>query len=169
MTREAEPLGGGKGEMVLRPLEEGDVPLVALWLNRDPLREWFGDPEDWLSEIREREGRFSFLHHFVALLGEDPVGFCQYYRCADADEEVYRSFPREGTYSVDYGLGDAACLGKGLGRELVRCLSERVLSLPDARRIVVAPDRENEASRRTLLRCGFVLDEERGVFVKERD
>jgi hypothetical protein len=41
-----------------------------------------------------------------------PIGFCQYYLCAQADEDDYNIFPKDGTYSIDYLIGEIEYLGK---------------------------------------------------------
>ena len=151
--------------LVLRPFEDRDMPLVESWLRQDHVRPWYQDPNAWLLELRERHGAFSFLRHFIVEAHGSPIGFCQYYACADADEEDYRALPREGTYSIDYLIGDNRFLGRGLGRAIVRTLAETIFSLPDARRIAVKPDPENLASRNALLSAGFIHDGPSDLFL----
>lgn len=66
-------------------------------------------------------------------------------------------------YSIDYLIGDASYLRRGLGRQIILALSEMIRLQADARRIVVQPDAANAASRAALLSCGFTLDEPGGV------
>ena len=88
-------------ELTLRPLEEGDVPLVESWLQQDHVRRWFEHPEDWMAELGQRHGEFAWIHHFIVMHGGEPMGFCQYYDCYDAKEEWY-DLPRSGeVYSPD--------------------------------------------------------------------
>jgi RimJ/RimL family protein N-acetyltransferase len=153
----------------LRELADGDIALVRTWLAQEHVAPWFAPPGEWIDEITRRHEAYSFIRHWIVLQGEAPVGFCQYYACKDADEAEYRMFPREGSYSIDYLIGEKDCLGKGLGTRIVRQLARRIFALPGAQLIVAQPDRENAASRNTLAAAGFVLDEASQVFVLRRD
>ncbi|MEO2190051.1 GNAT family N-acetyltransferase [[Clostridium] innocuum] len=50
-----------------------------------------------------------------------------------------------------------SCIGKGLGKDMLKLLVKRIFSFPDAYRITADIDRENHASEKTLLSCGFTL------------
>ena len=65
--------------------------------------------------------------------------------------------PRIGTYGIDYLIGEEDCIGKGLGKDMMKLLVNRIFSFPDAYRITADIDRENHASEKTLLSCGFTL------------
>lgn len=65
-----------------------------------------------------------------------------------------------GSYSIDYMIGEPDCLRKGFGKMIMAELTDRIALHPDAERIVVQPEPENKAS------CGFVLDTEKGIYVK---
>jgi RimJ/RimL family protein N-acetyltransferase len=155
-------------DLYLLPLEEDDIPHVAMWLERPAVRKWFPVPHDWLAEIHGRKADFSFLHHFMAVVDGKKIGFCQYYRCSDADEAEYRCFPREGTYSIDYLIGDDEFLGCGCGRQMVQALVAAVFLLPDTQRIVVQPDKGNAASQAVLRSVGFWHDRLHQVFCLEK-
>ena len=151
--------------VALRPFDDSDLPLLETWLSREHVRPWFSDPESWLREVRGRRGAFSFIHHFIALCGGAPAGFCQFYLCADADEPEYRPFPRRGTYSIDYLVGEERFLRRGLGRAIVLELARAVFARPDAALVAVLPDPGNAPSRNTLLSAGFLPDDATGVFL----
>jgi hypothetical protein len=63
----------------LRALEEVDINLVQSWLSQDYVEKWFGDPIEWLEEIKDRNNKYSFIHHFIMEESNKPIGFCQYY------------------------------------------------------------------------------------------
>lgn len=153
----------------LRDLRSSDESTFRRWLAAPHVSPWYERPEDWISEVAGRHGEFSFIRHLIAESPDgEPIGFCQYYNVAAADEECFRSFPREGTYSIDYLIGESRFLGRGIGKEIVRVLSERVLSLPDARLIVVQPDEENTPSRKTLESLGYRFDSRTACYRMER-
>lgn len=63
-------------------------------------------------------------------------------------------------------IGEEACLGKGLGKEMITSLVNMVFSFPDAQRVTADIDKTNKASERTLLSCGFeLLDTEGSRYV----
>ena len=97
-----------------------------------------------------------------------PIGFCQYYLCSKANEDWYGNTPIEGTYSIDYLIGEKNFLGKGYGKETIKLLENEVFSFKEAKRIIVQPELENKASCATLLACGYTYDKENRVFLKSK-
>lgn len=152
--------------IVLRPLTDGDIPMMEKWLKAEHVRPWYPDYNDWLDEMINRQGAFAFLHHFIAMDGDTPFGFCQYYDGFDAGEDWYEAGEPGEVYSIDYLIGLPEYLGKGYGRAVVGAVTDRAIAEGNPRRIEVQPDAENEASRRTLLACGYAYDAERDVFIR---
>jgi RimJ/RimL family protein N-acetyltransferase len=152
--------------IILRPIRDDDINIMKEWLYKDYIHKWYKEPEEWLLEIQKRNGEYSFIHHYIVLSNNIHIGFCQFYSCADVYEEEYKSFPREGTYSIDYLIGDKEYLGKGIGRLIVKKLIEKIHAIPGARLIVVQPELENAASCNTLRANDFVFNEEKQVFYK---
>jgi RimJ/RimL family protein N-acetyltransferase len=146
----------------LRLLEDRDIPLVDAWLEKEHVKKWYEVPElgvsldDWRHEIRERNGEFRWITYFIAAWNGSPIGFCQYYRCEDSADEDFGSLPVEGSYGIDYMIGEEACLGKGLGKAMINILVEKVFTFPDAVRVTADIDAANKASANALLSCGFV-------------
>lgn len=154
--------------ITLRPLDDGDVALLERWLRMPHVARWYGRPEDWLAEVRGRNGPFRFIRHYITCAGDSPVGFAQYYPYRQSGETWHGSLPVQGTYSLDYLIGEPACLNRGYGRETVRRLVAMISREPDARRVIVRPEEENVASCRTLLSAGFTYDVGNAVFLLER-
>lgn len=74
--------------------------------------------------------------------------------------------PIEGSYGIDYLIGEEAFIGKGSGKEMIALLVRKVFSFPDALRITADIDKENKASEKTLLSCGFqLLDAQRSRYI----
>ncbi len=147
----------------LRPLNDHDISLVENWLKKDHVRRWYVIPhlgitfDDWMHEIKERDGEFQWLNYLIAQWQGHPIGLCQYYRCADNKDEDFGSLPLEGSYGIDYLIGEESYLGRGLGKGIVTLLVEKIFSSPDARRVTADIDKDNKASEGTLLSCGFAL------------
>lgn len=148
----------------LRPLRDADIALLQAWLHAPHVTPWFSDPESWLREVRERDGAFRFIRHFIAWIDEQPLGFCQYYCCGDSGEPEYAPFPPDTSYSIDYLIGDAARLRRGYAKAMLTELIARVLNETPAERIVVQPDHDNQASRALLKSLGFAYHSDLAVF-----
>jgi len=145
----------------LRPLEENDISMVEKWIHQDYILRWYHEPDDWIMEMHERNGEFSFLHHFIVYENDNPIGFCQYYDCFDAQEEWYNITERGNTYSVDYLIGDPEYLQRGYGKSIVKLLTDKIKAIPGARMMVVQPEKENIASVKALLSNGYIYDKEK--------
>lgn len=146
----------------LRLLNDDDVSLVEIWLNKAHVKRWYEIPRfdisisDWISEIKARNDKFKWITYLVVLWQGRPIGLCQYYKCVDSHED-FGMLPLEGAYGIDYLIGEEAYLGKGLGRQMVSSLADKLFSLPDVQRITADIDADNKASEMTLLSCGFQL------------
>jgi RimJ/RimL family protein N-acetyltransferase len=152
------------GRLILRKLSGDDIPLVRRWVYSDHIAAWFENPEEWLREIEERYGGFSFITHLIAEIDAKPVGFCQYYDCfySPAEECIKPETPGE-TYSLDYLIGEPEYLGRGFGKEMIRQLLDIMRGL-GAKEVAVRPDENNQASIRAFLANGFVKTGEYYLF-----
>ncbi len=153
-------------EVTLRPVSDADIALLDRWLRKAHVSRWYENPEEWLDEVRRRKDEYRFIHHFIACIGDLPIGFCQYYDCFDAEENWYRVGRRNTIFSIDYLIGEERWLGRGFGKAMIRALEEIVSARSATGRIIVLPDEDNAASRGTLRSRGFRYDERRGYFVK---
>jgi RimJ/RimL family protein N-acetyltransferase len=149
----------------IRPFEDSDIPLLGQWLRKEYILNWYHDADEWLGEVRERNGAFGFLHHYIVLAGDRPVGFCQWYDCFDAREEWYAVERPGEMFSLDYLIGEEDFLRKGYGTQIVGMMLDEIRKCSPGAVVVAEPDSENIASCRALLANGFVFDEEKKYFV----
>ncbi len=157
----------GKNKISFRPFQDKDVALFTSWLHKDYIMKWYRDPGDWVTEINGRHDEYAWIHHFMVMDCETPIGFCQYYDCYDAkDLEDWYTVTKRGTYSIDYLIGNEEYLGKGYGKEIIRALTGHIKDTEDAREIVVQPDEDNDASTGVLLANGYVYDKQRKYYHK---
>jgi len=152
----------------LRRIQDSDISIMRRWLYKDYIIKWYEDPEAWIKEIAERDNEFKFIKHFIVLYEEKPIGFCQYYTCLDAEEEWYGEIPLEGTYSIDYLIGEEEYLGKGFGKAIIGLLVQKIFLLDDAKRIIVLPEQDNKPSINSLLANGFYFDEKNRLYIKTK-
>ena len=108
-------------KLCLRPLDDSALPLAAGWLKQEYVKPWFTHPQSWLDEMNGRKGAFNWIRHFIILADGIPVGFCQYYPFWQSGEDWNGNLPSQGTYSIDYLIGDARYLRMGCATEAVGC------------------------------------------------
>ena len=148
----------------LRYVEDSDIEQLKIWLNKDYILKWYHDADEWLNEIKERNGLFNFLNHFIVLKENTPIGFTQYYDCFDAQEEWYSVNQPNEVFSIDYLIGEKECLRKGYGKTIVKLLIDKIREQSPDAGVVVQPENENIASCKVLLSNGFVYDEKKGYY-----
>lgn len=151
----------------LKKFTDEDIPLLAKWLDTEHIKSWFTDPQAWLDEVREREGEYSWIRHYIICRSSATIGFCQYYPYWKSGEDWHGNIPVEGTYSIDYLIGEVENLKKGYASAAVRLLGELIAEEKDAKRIIVRPETDNHASRNTLLSAGYSYDTANGLFLLE--
>ena len=156
----------------LRLLHDNDIPLIEIWLNKEHIKRWYEIPElgitinDWISELKEYKGEFQWITYLIVLWQDRPIGLCLYYKCVDSSDEDFGTLPLTGSYGIDYLIGEESYLGKGLGKGIVTLLVDKIFSLQGAQRITADIDKNNKASKKTLLSCGFkLLDTESSRYV----
>lgn len=154
-------------KLELQQFRDEDVALFEKWLYMPHVAKWYHDPLDWMDEVKKRNDEFSFLNHFIVKLEGKPIGFCQYYEYYHSKEEWHGNTDINGTYSIDYLIGDTEYLGKGYGKEIIQSLIQEIKLQNNAKRIIVQPEQDNKASCNTLLSCGFSFDTSNEIFVME--
>ena len=147
----------------LRLLNDSDIPLIEIWLNKEHVKRWYEIPDlgitinDWISELKEYKGEFQWITYLIVLWQDRPIGLCLYYKCVDSSDEDFGTLPLTGSYGIDYLIGEESYLGKGLGKGIITLLVDKIFSLQDAQRVTADIDKNNKASEKTLLSCGFKL------------
>jgi RimJ/RimL family protein N-acetyltransferase len=125
------------------------------WMKDKPhVRRWYEHPDEWLYEMQPRHDEFAFIRHFIALCGQTPIGFCQYYDYFYHQEASYPIDAPERAYGIDYMIGEEAYLRQGLGKAMILALIEKIKALGGAE-VLSDPVPENEISCRTLRSVGF--------------
>lgn len=142
----------------LRGFKDTDIGPFRKWLGEDHVKRWYERPTEWLEEIDKRHTEYSWIHHFIAELDGDPIGFGQFYEYSRGGESWHGDTDTDGAFSIDYLIGRPDFIGKGLGREIIRALIRKVALQPNARLIIVRPDPRNRASCAALLSAGFQYD-----------
>jgi len=152
----------------LREMVDSDIILFKKWLYENHVSRWYSDPLAWIHEIENRHDEFFWIHHFIVMLDHKDIGFCQFYEYKHGRESWHGDVEMEGTYSIDYLIGEKNCLSIGLGKEIIQLLTKTIFNLPDGKRIIVQPDPDNEASCNALLSAGYKYDHQNKLYYIER-
>jgi len=142
----------------LHNFTDEDIKLFEQWINKDYIKKWYGNLNDWIYEVNNRNGEFNFIKHFIVKSNDQKVGFCQYYDCYHAQEEWYKINNQKEKYSIDYLIGEEEYLNKGYGKIIIKKLIEKIKT-EGGKEIIVQPELENKASNGVLLANGFIYDE----------
>lgn len=158
-----------KSEIGIKPVQDEDIPLFEEWLGKEYIYKWLcPDGEEqrasWLDEVNNRNGRYSFIKHFMVYYHGQRIGYCLYADCfflKDMEEEghdfegLYGDVvDKNHTYEIGYLIGEEEYLNKGIGKIIIRMLEEKITEA-GGKEISADPSEENEISIRVLLSNGF--------------
>ncbi|HKM33504.1 MAG TPA: GNAT family N-acetyltransferase [Lachnospiraceae bacterium] len=143
----------------LRKFMDQDMELFQKWLYVPHVAKWYHDPLDWIDEVQKRNTDYIWIHHYIVEYENKPLGFCQYYEYVNSEETWHGDTEVEGTYSIDYLIGEPNYIGKGLGKQIIQALIHQIKNHSNAKRIIVQPEKENNASCGVLKSCGFAYNE----------
>ncbi len=146
-------------------IEDKDIPLFKKWLNLPHVSKWYREPQDWIKEIEQRDRKFSFIHYFIVEAEGQKIGFCQFYEYCKSGEIWHGDIETEGTYSIDYLIGNVNFLKKGYGKATIKSLVAVIKTIKNAKRIIVQPESDNKASCSTLLSSGFCFDKTNELYI----
>ena len=146
-----------------RPLETGDLELLASWLAEPVVARWWhhdpspaGVERDFGPSVRGEEPG----EDLVVLLDDRPVGLLQRSLIADYPEELTEfqdlvEVP-EHAIQLDYLIGDPLLRGQGLGSRLIaRAVEDTWTAHPATTAVLVAVVAANVASWRAVEKAGL--------------
>jgi RimJ/RimL family protein N-acetyltransferase len=153
MPSEPAPLG-------FLPVATEHYPLLRTWLELPHVQEWWDDPDEELSHIRDMvEGRDT-TRPFLIILDGKPVGYIQYWFIGHHQNEEWikdhpwlEELPAE-TVGIDLTIGDPALLSKGIGSRALTAFVAMVRELGH-HTIIIDPDPANLRAVRAYEKAGF--------------
>jgi len=143
----------------LHNFTDEDIKLFEQWINNDYIKKWYGNLNDWIYEVNNRNGEFNFIKHFIVKYNDQKIGFCQYYDCYYAQEEWYKINNPKEKYSIDYLIGEEEYLNKGYGKIIIKILIKKIKA-EGGKEIIVQPELENKASNGVLIANGFTYNKD---------
>lgn len=138
----------------LRPFQPEDIEHLKIWLNKDYIKDFFGEPEEWITEIVDNSLGLDWVYYYIVEYNNAPIGFTQYYETHKAPDGDWSSEP-EGTVGIDYLIGDESLLSKGLGYLIIQTLIDEIKLKEKYKYIIADPNLNNIASIKVLEKNGF--------------
>ena len=140
------------------PLDEDRIRLMASWLRRPHVAEWWGTP-DTIEQLRDDylvdAGDPPLARGYIATLDARPLGFIQSYVVKGAGDGWWEDETDPGARGIDQFLAEESDLGKGLGTLMVRTFVERLFADPTVTRVQTDPDPRNGRAIRAYEKAGF--------------
>jgi aminoglycoside 6'-N-acetyltransferase len=142
------------GPYQFRPFTADDLPLMASWLRRPHLTEWWGDPDEQLAVLRD-DLDHPAMDQYLVWLDDRPIAYLQCYHLT-AWNDGFGPQP-DGTRGIDQSIGDAGLLGRGHGSAFIRQFTDALLA-SGTPRIVTDPSPDNPRAIRCYEKAGFSRD-----------
>lgn len=136
----------------IRAVTEADMPLLAGWLAQPHVREWWGDPDKSLAELREVMDNVAMEALIVELDGT-PIAYLQSYDPHLEDDHPYADQPF-GTLGLDITIGVPEMLGQGHGSAIIAQFAEQLFE-EGAPRLIIDPHPTNARAIRAYEKAGF--------------
>ena len=137
-----------------RPFTADDLPLMASWLKRPHMAEWWGDPEEQLAGLRE-DLDHPAMDQYLVITGGTPFAYMQCYRLT-AWNDGFGPQP-DGTRGIDQSIGDPEMINRGHGSAFIRQFTDALLAAGTPR-IVTDPSPGNGRAIRCYEKAGFRRD-----------
>jgi aminoglycoside 6'-N-acetyltransferase len=147
-------------------MRSADLDQVGEWLRQPHVAGWYlsaSTVKEELDDLRQSISDVQPTEVLVVSQEGRPIGWCQWYRCADYPEYAGGVGAGPGDIGIDYAIGEPTMVGRGVGTDLVAALVVHVRLRYPAAGIIADPETGNMASRRVLEKNGFTLLAERPV------
>ncbi len=136
--------------VTFRRLTRADLRMLATWLNKAHMRAHFQktpiSEDEVIAKYGARIDGWSPTQCHMALLDGEPFGYLQCYRVADYPDWA-KLIGAETGIGIDLAIGEAALIGKGLGRAMLAGYLDVAFGLfPHETRCYIAHEDTNHAA-----------------------
>ncbi|MEO1100808.1 MAG: GNAT family N-acetyltransferase [Pseudomonadota bacterium] len=147
--------------LILRPATLADVPHLKRWdtqphviaaTSDDPEADIAFEDADWADEL---SGADPHSAHFIAEVDGHPIGAMQ---VIDPSQERTHYWGRDcpaNLRAMDIWIGEADCLGKGYGTQMMTIAMDTAFADPTIEAIIIDPLASNTDAHRFYQRLGF--------------
>ena len=150
--------------IILRPMKGDDVTLFSKWLDKEYIYKWLcpdgeNEREDWLNEVKNTNGEYDHMKHFIVVYNGINIGFCFYIDLYYEQEYLQETYginvDKNTAFEIGYLIGEEEYLKKGIGKIIVKKLEEKITEI-GGKEILADPGEGNIPSIKTLLSNGFI-------------
>ena len=167
MSSDDQDLVAEHGGLRIRRMRDDDADheRMVRWRNSLHVREWW-DPDDLPLTIEGSRTQYGPLTRsgsptVAAFMELDarPIGYIQFYPWAAYEDEleglgIVTPMP-EGSWGLDVFIGEADCVGRGLGTQMVDLLCSHLFDDEAARAVVLWAAQDNDRALRAYVKAGF--------------
>ena len=139
--------------VVLRPARLEDIPLLRRWDSEPHIIAVSGEDGgwDWDNEIAQD---VAWREMLIAELDERPIGFVQIIDPFE-EETHYWGDCDPGQRAIDIWIGEADCLGKGFGTQMMQLALARCFAPDNVTAVLIDPLASNARAIRFYGTMGF--------------
>jgi RimJ/RimL family protein N-acetyltransferase len=148
------------GDVTFEPVTMADLDRLQRWMDAPHWRQWWGEPEFELGQIRNMLDGSDTTRPYLFQLDGVPMGYIQVWFVADNRYEPWISqapwllqLPDDAV-GVDLSIGPVEALSSGLGSTVLRQFAEQLWD-GGHRVIVIDPDPQNSRAVRAYEKAGF--------------
>jgi aminoglycoside 6'-N-acetyltransferase-1b len=144
--------------LVVKLVTEADLPMLAEWLNRPHVAEWWPGCKsvaDVRAEFLPCLPDHSRVSPFIVYSDNRPIGFIQSYIAAGAGDGWWPDENDPGVRGIDQFLADKESLGRGLGTQMVRQFVQFLFNDPAVTKVQADPSPTNLRAIRCYEKAGF--------------
>ena len=143
-----------------RPVTADDLAMLAEWLGRPHVQEWWGDVETQIGRFRAKLDGRDTTRPFIFEIGGKPAGYAQYsffddHKTPDQLAKTpWLDLLPTGSVGIDLFIAERDLLSKGVGSSVVRMMAG-MLRAEGHRSILIDPDSTNARAVRAYEKAGF--------------
>jgi len=147
------------GQLTIRSLERDDKHLIVKWLSDNQVLQYYegrNNPHDeaMIEEKLYRENSNEI--RCIIEYSQIPIGYIQFYSVSDEEREEYGYANFQGTiFGTDQFIGEATYWGQGIGKVLMKSITNFLMTVKGAQKIVLDPQSWNQRAIKCYEKSGF--------------
>jgi aminoglycoside 6'-N-acetyltransferase len=145
-----------------KAMTEAELPLMAQWLERPHMRQWWGQPDHELAMIRAMVDGSDPTRPFIFHVDGQPTGYIQAWHVGTQQAIDWEEKPDwlallpPDAIGIDLSIGDEAQLGRGIGTAALKAFMA-MLEQGGVDHFIIDPDPANTRAVRAYEKAGFAV------------